>query len=115
LQWFDSFDTDDALVTVMAYGCVARAALRAIKDARRKGLKVGFLKLKILWPFMRRTVVGILENSKKVLVPEMNMGQISREVKRVNQGKCEVVTLNKTDGTLITPQEILKRLEEIHP
>jgi len=37
-----------------------------------------------------------LETSAKVLVPEMNMGQLSREVKRVNQGKCEVITLNKT-------------------
>jgi len=44
----------------------------------------------------------------------MNMGQISREVKRVNQSRCEVVTLNKVDGTLITPHEILEKLEEAH-
>jgi len=115
LQWFDSFDTEDALVTVIAYGCVARAALRAVRDARKKGLKVGLINLKILWPFMRRTVVKILEHSEKVLVPELNVGQISREVKRVNQGRCEVVTLNKVDGTLITPPEILEKLEEIYP
>jgi len=115
LQWFDSFDTEDALITVIAYGCVARAALRAVRDARQKGLRVGLIKLKVLWPFMRRTVTKILENSQKVLVPELNIGQISREVKRVNQSKCEVVTLNKIDGTVITPKEILKTLEEIHP
>jgi 2-oxoglutarate ferredoxin oxidoreductase subunit alpha len=115
LQWFDSFDTEDALVTVIAYGCVARAALRAVRDAREKDLKVGLINLKILWPFMRRTVVQILERSEKVLVPELNVGQISREVKRVNQGRCEVVTLNKVDGTLITPPEILEKLEEIYP
>lgn len=115
LQWFDSFDTEDALVTVIAYGCVARAALRAVRDARKKGLKVGLINLKILWPFMRRTVVQILERSEKVLVPELNVGQISREVKRVNQSRCEVVTLNKVDGTLITPPEILEKLEEIYP
>lgn len=115
LQWFDSFDTEDALVTVIAYGCVARAALRAVRDARKKGLKVGLINLKILWPFMRRTVVKILGHSEKVLVPELNVGQISREVKRVSQGRCEVVTLNKVDGTLITPPEILEKLEEIYP
>ena len=64
---------------------------------------------------MRRTVVKLLETSVKVLVPEMNMGQLSREVKRVNQGKCEVITLNKVDGTLISPKEILEKLEDIHP
>jgi 2-oxoglutarate ferredoxin oxidoreductase subunit alpha len=45
----------------------------------------------------------------------MNMGQLSREVKRVNQGKCEVVTLNKVDGTLITPGEILEKVEGVYP
>jgi 2-oxoglutarate ferredoxin oxidoreductase subunit alpha len=115
LQWFDSYHTEDALVTVIAYGCVARAALRAVKEAREKGLKVGLIKLKVLWPFMRRTVAKVLENSKKVLVPEMNVGQISREVKRVNETRCEVVTLNRVDGALITPPEILSKLEEIYP
>ena len=115
MQWFDSFYTEDALITVIAYGCVARAALQAVKEARGKGLKVGLIKLKVLWPFMRRTVTKVVENSAKVLVPEMNIGQISREVKRVNQGKCEVITLNKLDGTLITPSAILQKLEEVYP
>ena len=88
--------------------------MRAVKDARQKGLKVGLIKLKIIWPFMRRTVLRYLESSSKVLVPEMNMGQLSREVKRVNQGKCEILTLNKVEGALIKPGEILKRLEEIY-
>jgi len=115
LQWFDSFYTEDALVTVIAYGCVSRAALRAVREARAREMKVGLIKLKVLWPFMRRTVTQVLANSQKVLVPEMNVGQISREVKRVNQGKCEVATLNKMDGTPITPHEILNTLEEIYP
>jgi len=115
LQWFDSYQTTDSLITVIAYGSVARSALRAVREAREKGLKVGLLKLKVLWPFMRRTVTRFLESSTKVVVPEMNMGQLSREVKRVNQGKCEIVTLNKVDGTLISPAEILKNLEDIYP
>ena len=115
LQWFDSYYTEDASVTVIAYGCVARAALRAVKDAREEGLRVGLIKLKVLWPFMRRTITKILENSQKVLVPEMNVGQMSREVKRVNRGNCEIATLNKIDGTLITPAEIKNTLEEIYP
>ncbi|MFH1625135.1 MAG: 2-oxoacid:acceptor oxidoreductase subunit alpha [Pseudomonadota bacterium] len=115
LQWFDSFFTEDASIIVIAYGCVARAALEAVKEAREMGYKVGLIKLKILWPFIRRTITRFLETSQKILVPEMNIGQIAREVKRVNQGRCEIVTLNKVDGTLITPLEILKKLEEISP
>lgn len=114
LQWFDSYYADDAAVTVIAYGCVARAALHAVREARGRGLKVGLLKLKVLWPFMRRTVTRFLEQSPKVLVPEMNMGQVSREVKRVSQAPSSVATLNKVDGTAITPGEILDKLEEMY-
>ena len=38
------------------------------------------------------------------------MGQMSREVKRINQGMTRVETLNRIDGNLITPEEILARL-----
>jgi len=112
LQWFDSFYTEDAEITVIAYGCVARSALGAVKTARRKGIKAGLVKLKLLWPFMRHTVAEVVEKSRKVLVPEMNMGQISREVKRVSRNSCQVLTLNKVDGTMITPHEILEKIEE---
>ena len=47
------------------------------------------------------------------LVPEMNMGQISREVKRVNQGPCQVEKHNRVDGSLITPDEIFSRLMKL--
>ena len=114
LQWYDNYHTDDARLTIIAYGNVARASLRAVRQASQQGMKVGLVKLKVLWPFMRRTVTKYLANSKKVLVPEMNAGQISREVKRVNQGMSQVFTLNKIDGTPISPGEILTRLQEIY-
>jgi 2-oxoglutarate/2-oxoacid ferredoxin oxidoreductase subunit alpha len=114
LQIGEFFETDDADVTIIAYGCVARSAKRAVLDARERGLKVGFLKLNTLWPFMRTQVEKVLSFSKAVVVPEMNMGQISREVKRVNKGNTKVFTVNKVDGTIITPQEIMDRIEEVY-
>jgi len=109
----ENYETEDAEITIVAYGCVARSAKRAVKDARERGLKVGLLKLITIWPFARAAVERVLQNAKMLIVPEMNMGQISREVKRVNQGVARVVTLNKLDGTIITPQEILARIMEV--
>jgi len=108
----EEFETSDAEVVVIAYGCVARSAKRAVKEARERGIKAGLLKLLTLWPFERPAVERLAEKAKVLLVPEMNMGQISREVKRVNQGRSRVVTLNKVDGTLITPGEIVEKMEE---
>ncbi len=112
IQMAEYFKTEDAEITLIAYGCVARSSKRAVIEAREKGLKVGLLKLMTLWPFMRSAVEKVLQHSKVLIVPEMNMGQISREVKRVNRGMAKVLTLNKVDGTIITPGEILGRIME---
>jgi len=104
---------EDAEVLVIAYGSVARSARRAVQEARDRGVKAGLLKLVTLWPFPRPLVEPYLRKVRAVLVPEMNMGQMSREVKRVNQGATRVETLNRIDGGLITPGEILERLGKL--
>ena len=114
LQWGETYYTEDSTLNIVAFGSVARAALRAVKEARAKGMKVGLLKLQILFPFMRRKVTQLMESSNTILVPEMNMGQISREVKRVNQGRCRVESLNKVSHEAMTPEEILGKIEEIY-
>lgn len=114
LQWGETYYTEDSTLNIVAFGSVARAALRAVKEARARGMKVGLLKLLILFPFMRRKVTQLMESSSTILVPEMNMGQISREVKRVNQGRCRVETLNKVAHEAMTPEEILGKIEDIY-
>jgi 2-oxoglutarate ferredoxin oxidoreductase subunit alpha len=113
IQMAEFFQTDDAEITIVAYGCVARSAKRAVIMAREKGRKVGLLKLITLWPFMRSAVEKVLQTSRMLIVPEMNMGQISREVKRVSRETAKVFALNKVDGTIITPEEILTRIKEV--
>jgi 2-oxoglutarate ferredoxin oxidoreductase subunit alpha len=112
LQLCESFQVEDAELVIVAYGCLARSAHRAVLEARSQGRKVGLLKLITLWPFPRRFVEPLTRAKKTLLVPEMNMGQISREVKRVNQGSTQILSLNKIDGSVISPQEILKAILE---
>lgn len=106
------YEIDDVEIAVIAYGCVARSAKRAVRQAREAGIKAGLLRLNTIWPFMRSAVEQVLETAHTLIVPEMNFGQISREVKRVNQGKARVRTLNKVDSTMITPDEILDLVRE---
>jgi 2-oxoglutarate/2-oxoacid ferredoxin oxidoreductase subunit alpha len=112
IQMVESYQVEDADLVLIAYGCVARSAHRAMVEARAQGLKVGLMRLITIWPFPRRFVEPLTKAKKTLLVPEMNMGQISREVKRVNQGMTSVLTLNKIDGTIIYPREILARIRE---
>lgn len=100
----------DAEVCIIAYGSVARSAMRAVEEARQQGIRAGMLQLITLFPFPRSQVVPVLKQCRAVLVPEMNMGQISREVQRVNQNYCAVVKHNRVDGQFITPDELFARL-----
>ncbi len=104
---------EDAEIFVIAYGSVARSALKAVRDARAQGVKAGLLQLITLFPFPRKCVDTYLRQCRVVVVPEMNMGQMSREISRVNQADCRIVKHNRIDGRLITPQEILKHLTTV--
>ncbi len=103
----------DAEILVVAYGSVARSASRAVAEARARGLKAGLLTLLTLWPFPRGLVEPYLGQARAVLAPELNMGQVSRELKRISQGRSRIETMNRIDGHLITPGEILERLERM--
>jgi len=106
------FLLEDADVAIIAYGSVARAAERTVKMAREKGIKAGLLKLITLWPFNDSAVRMLSEKAKLIIVPEMNLGQMAGEVERNAQGKCPVIKYGRIDGNLITPMEILAKIEE---
>jgi 2-oxoglutarate ferredoxin oxidoreductase subunit alpha len=114
IQEGEEFLLEDAEVAVVAYSSVARSAKQAALQAREKGMKVGVFRPVTIWPFMRRALEEILKNVRAVIVPEMNMGQYSREVKRVDQGYARIVTLNRVDGQVITPDDILRKLKEVY-
>ena len=108
IQLYEYSMVDDAEVVIVAYGCVARTAKQALRELRERGVKVGLLRLITLWPFPRRALEPIARKVKKLIVPEMNMGQIYREVLRVSAGRTEVVKVGRVDGELMTPQEIVE-------
>ncbi len=107
-------DTDDAEVLIVAIGISARAAQQALRDLRADGVKAGLFRPVTLWPFPEdalRAVVAAAQ-TKTVIVPEMNQGQLVLEVERVLAGRARVIGLNRIDGEAITPGEIAAKLRE---
>ncbi len=113
LERVKSYELDDADRVIIAYGCTARAARAAVRLGRDKGIKVGLLQLLTLWPFPRGPVEWALSERSAALVPELNMGQMRREVLRVSGGRTPILGLSRMDGRMITPGEILARLREV--
>jgi len=112
IQMTRSLMMEDAEVAIIAYGAVSRSAKRAAVLARKEGIRAGVIQLITLFPFPRKSVVSLTHDCKTVLVPELNMGQISREVSRVLPSSLKIVKHNRIDGQLITPEELVKRMVE---
>ena len=106
--FYEEFLMEDAEKAIVAYGCVYRAAKSAVLKLRERGFKVGLVKLTTIWPFPGGEIESVADRVKEILVPEMNMGQIYREVQRVSAGKATVKRYTKVDGTMITPEEIIE-------
>jgi 2-oxoglutarate ferredoxin oxidoreductase subunit alpha len=100
---------DDADVVVVAYGIVARAALSAVRKARENGIKAGLLRPITLWPFPESYVAKIAKQAKAIVVPEMNCGQLVREVERAAK-ETPVAFLSKLGEEPHTPMEILEAI-----
>jgi len=108
---YDEEDIEDAETLVIAYGATARSARYAVAQAAERGRKVGFLKLKTLWPFAEEVVEHAAARLHRVVVPEMNLGQLALEVERV-VGQHKVRRVNRADGEMIQPAEILAAIED---
>ncbi|MEW8979372.1 MAG: 2-oxoacid:acceptor oxidoreductase subunit alpha [Symbiobacterium sp.] len=106
-------DVADADVVVFAYGGTARAARRAVREARAKGLKVGLYRPVTLWPFHDERVRASVAGRRAVVVPELNLGQMAREVERAARGSTRVVPVGRVSGEPLAPDEILAAIEEV--
>jgi len=108
---YDKDGIEDAETLVIAYGATARSARYAVDVAREHGRKVGFLKLKTIWPFPDEVVEHAAARLHRVVVPEMNLGQLALEVERIVD-RHKVRRVNRADGEMIQPAEILTAIEE---
>jgi 2-oxoglutarate/2-oxoacid ferredoxin oxidoreductase subunit alpha len=102
---------DDAEIVLFAYGGGARTAQEAVRMARAKGIKAGLLRPRIVWPFPDQVVADALKQAKVMLVVELNQGQLIGEVQRVNACGTPVVPVQRYDGEIITPGEIMTAVE----
>jgi len=102
----EELEMEDAEVAIFAYGSVARSARAAMKWARRQGVKVGLVRPITLWPFPMAAVDHMAEQVRTIIVPEMNLKQMSWEVQAAVGGRAKVVDHGRIDGKLIRPEEI---------
>jgi 2-oxoglutarate ferredoxin oxidoreductase subunit alpha len=99
---------EGADVLLISYGITARAMDEAVRQARTEGQKISALTLLSLWPLSESALRQAIMSVRRVIVAELNDGQLRREIERLACEDAEVVGLHRLDGELITPQQILE-------
>jgi 2-oxoglutarate ferredoxin oxidoreductase subunit alpha len=110
---YKEYYLEDAEHLLISYGSAARSARHVVEDRRMRGEKLGLLELQTLWPFPEDIVRDKCAHARSVVVVELNMGQILREVKTAVDEPHKVFLANRIDGEFITPEDILNLLRLI--
>jgi 2-oxoglutarate ferredoxin oxidoreductase subunit alpha len=111
LVMVEELNLDDADIAFVTYGATARPAESAMEMARKNGMKVGLLRLKLVWPFPDKLITKLAKQVDKIIVPEMNLGQMFHPVSEFACKHCEVVSAPKIGGEMHLPMELYKYLE----
>ncbi|MCK9150395.1 2-oxoacid:acceptor oxidoreductase subunit alpha [Methanobacterium alcaliphilum] len=103
---------DDADIILISYGAPSRSVATAVKKARDEGIKAGYIKIDTPWPFPDKEIEMAAQSAKKLIVVEMNLGQMFYEIQRVAAGQAEVLLMPKIGGEIHKPLEILSKIEK---
>lgn len=109
-QRFETIQTDDAEIVIVAYGTVARIARTAIEALRRDGVKVGMIRPISIWPFPEKAFDTLGEQTHTLLTVEMSLGQMLQDVKLANNGKRTVRFYGRAGGVVPDSKEIIKEV-----
>jgi len=102
--------TQDAEVLLVACGCVARTSHYVVKQMRAQGIKVGLLVPKTIWPFPEKALKALSSKVKKIIVPELNMGQLIHEIERIVKNDCELILFENVTGEIFKTEEIYDKV-----
>ena len=111
--YWEEENTEDADIIILSYGCVSRAAKSAMKALRSKGIKVGIFRPITIWPFPEKRLRELADKVKTIVVAEMNLGQLVLEVERICNNITKIERVNKVNGEIIYPEEIIRKIEEV--
>ena len=109
---FETESLDDAEVVLVSYGITSRVAQRALQMAREQGIRAGKFRLISAWPFPEPHIAELAGRVRAFVVPELNLGQMVREVDRVVRGRARVISVPHAGGGVHHPDDILKAIKE---
>ena len=111
---YEEYMLEDAQYAFITFGGMARSVKEAIRTLRKEGIRIGAFIPKTVWPFPEKQINKLVSDMDGVFVAEMNLGQMILEVQRASLDRNKIHAINKANGEVITPEEIIKSFMEVH-
>ena len=108
-EW-EEINTEDADIILVSFGSPSRNAKSAMRECRKRGIKVGLLRPITLFPFPSNRISELADSAKKFISVEINMGQMIRDIKLAVNGKVPVELLNRPVGNPPSVEDIVERI-----
>ena len=109
---YEYYMMKDAEIVIFAYGSTARAARVAVDNARKLGIRVGMMRFRVIWPLPEAEILKLCSKSKAIIVPEMNLGQLSDVMERYAADRTKIMRINHVGGVPIHPTDVLNVIKE---
>lgn len=109
---YEYYRMKDAEIIIFAYGSTARGARVAVDAARKLGIKVGMMRFRVIWPLPEAEILKLCGMAKAIIVPEMNMGQLSNTIEKFAADRTKIMRINHVGGVPIHPSHILNVIKE---
>ena len=109
---YETLYTEDANTLIVSFGSASRSAKEAVEYLRSHRRKVGFFRPITIWPFPEKELAAIAKKVDQIFVVEMNQGQLIDEIRKVESYHKKVFGINRYDGEMITPNQIISKIKE---
>ncbi|MGE5893661.1 MAG: 3-methyl-2-oxobutanoate dehydrogenase subunit VorB, partial [bacterium] len=110
---YETVNTEDAELVVVAFGISARIAFSAIQRLRREGHAVGLFRPVTLFPFPEETLFNLASRVNKILVVELNAGQMVEDVRLSVRERADVEFYGRMGGSIMTPEEVYSIIQNL--
>jgi pyruvate/2-oxoacid:ferredoxin oxidoreductase alpha subunit len=109
---YEKFMMEDAQYVLMGFGIVSRVLKTAVEKLREENVKIGMLRPITLFPFPKQEIELLYPQVKKILVVEMNNGQMVEDVRLYIKGRIPVEFYNRMGGVVPETEEIISQVKK---
>lgn len=109
----EEYMCDDAEIILVGYGIISRILKTVVEKCRKRGIKAGLFRPKVLWPYPSKAVQRLAKKTNQFLCIEMSCGQMVEDVKLAVNGEKPVYFFGRTGGTIPSDFEILNEVDKI--